>query len=367
MESKESDLKSFIHYSCDSHFPLENIPFGVFYPKLDHTKRARCGTRIGDFAIDLGYLENKKLFSGPLFQKLLHTNTKIFDQSTLNAFMKLGRDYWIEARNTIKGLLTKGSSVQEDMETRNCAFYHINDVNMCLPAQIGDYTDFYSSYHHAYNVGCIIRGKDNAIQPNWLHLPVGYHGRASSIVVSGNEMVRPRGQVKPADQPNPIFSETKRLDFELEMGAFLGGDLNKLGHPIKCSEAEKYIFGYVILNDWSARDIQTWEYVPLGPFGAKNFCTTISPWIVTIMALEEFRVPLQKQDPVPLNYLQDANLSSFKINLETKIKTPKMENYEVIVNSNFQYLYWSVAQQLTHHTVTGCNMNPGDLLGTGIY
>lgn len=252
------------------------------------------------------------------------------------------------------------------MVTRNHAFYLYPDVNMCLPAQIGDYTDFYSSKNHAYNVGCIIRGKDNALQSNWVHLPVGYHGRASSVVLTGKEYLRPRGQVKAPDSETPLFSECKRLDFELEMGAFIGGKLNEQGHPIKCSDAESHIFGLVLLNDLSARDIQTWEYVPLGPFNAKNFCTVISPWVITLDALEEFRVALPKQDPAPLPYLADPNLSSYDIKLEVQLKPKSSDKFETIATSNFKYLYWSVAQQLTHHAVTGCNMNAGDLLGSGI-
>lgn len=252
------------------------------------------------------------------------------------------------------------------MITRTHAFYLQSDVVMCLPAQIGDYTDFYSSKNHAYNVGCIIRGKDNALQSNWVHLPVGYHGRASSVVITGQEVPRPRGQVKPPDSENPVFNASARLDFELEMGAFIGGSLNKLGHPIKCSEAESHIFGLCLLNDLSARDIQTWEYVPLGPFNAKNFCTVISPWIITLEALEEFRVPLPKQDPNPLPYLVDPNLSSYDIKLEVNLKPNNSEKTDTIATSNFKHLYWSVSQQLTHHAVTGCNMRAGDLLGSGI-
>lgn len=251
------------------------------------------------------------------------------------------------------------------MTTRNHAFYLQSDIIMCLPAQIGDYTDFYSSKNHAYNVGCIIRGKDNALQSNWVHLPVGYHGRSSSVVITGQQVPRPRGQVKAPDSETPIFKDSGRLDFELEMGAFIGGQLNQLGHPIKCNEAESHIFGLCLLNDLSARDIQTWEYVPLGPFNAKNFCTVISPWIITLEALEEFRVALPKQDPAPLPYLVDPNLSSYDIKLEVKLKPKGAEKADTISTSNFKHLYWSVAQQLTHHAVTGCNMRAGDLLGSG--
>lgn len=277
----------------------------------------------------------------------------------------LGKKHWAEARTTIQHLLSEESPIKEDMETRNNAFFLINDVIVCMPAQIGDYTDFYSSKNHAYNVGVILRGKDNALQSNWVHVPVGYHGRASSIVVSGKEVNRPRGQIKPADSENPIFSQTNRFDFELEMGAFVGGNLNELGYPIKCCDAESYIFGLVVLNDLSARDIQAWEYVPLGPFNAKNFCSVISPWVVTMDALEEFRLPLQKQEPQPLQYLYDSNLSSFDIKLDVTLKPNNSDKADLICQSNFKYLYWSLAQQLTHHTVTGCNMKPGDMLGSG--
>jgi fumarylacetoacetase len=363
MQSKT--LKSFIQYTAENHFPIQNIPFGVFYPKLDHNKRARCGTRIGDFAVDLAYFEQKGFFDGPLFKKLQEQGTKVFDQPHLNAFMRLNRDHWVEARNTIQNLLSEESPIKSDMFTRNNAFFLLSDIVMCNPAQIGDYTDFYSSRNHAYNVGCIIRGPDNAIQPNWTYLPVGYHGRSSSIVVSGHNVPRPRGQIKPPNSDAPVFSTSERMDYELEMGAFLGGELNQMGRPIKCAKAEENIFGFVILNDWSARDVQTWEYVPLGPFDAKNFCSVISPWVVTVEALNEFRVELPKQDPAPLSYLVDPNFSSFDIKLDVSVKTEKAEKPEILTKSNFKYLYWSVAQQLTHHAVTGCNMRAGDLLGSG--
>lgn len=238
---------------------------------------------------------------------------------------------------------------------------------MHVPAKIGDYTDFYSSKNHAYNVGVMFRGPNNALQPNWLHLPVGYHGRASSIVISGTDIIRPRGQAKLADKEAPFFTECRRLDFELEMGAFLGGKLNTMGHPIKVSEAENYVFGFVLTNDWSARDIQAWEYVPLGPFNAKNFATTISPWIITVDALEPFRVELDKQDPEPLEYLKEKVHSSFDIQLEVSIQSEKMKEQSVITKSNYKYMYWSVAQQLAHHSVTGCNMNAGDMIASGSY
>lgn len=232
-----------------------------------------------------------------------------------------------------------------------------------LPARIGDYTDFYSSKNHAFNVGCMFRDPKNALNPNWVHLPVGYHGRASSVTISGTPVRRPKGQVS-ADKLNPSWSKCNRLDIELEMGIFVGKG-NKLGEPVKCKDAKDHIFGYVVLNDWSARDLQVWEYVPLGPFNAKNFHSTISPWIVTAEALEPFKIKLPEQDPKPLDYLQDADMTSYDINLDVFMKSPKMEAEHKLATSNLKYLYWSPAQQLTHHTVTGCNMSSGDLLGTG--
>jgi len=248
------------------------------------------------------------------------------------------------------------------------------DVEMQLPAAIGDYTDFYSSREHATNVGIMFRGKDNALQPNWLHLPVGYHGRASSVVVSGTPIVRPCGQLQ-ADNDDPmqgsVFGPSKLLDFELEVGLFVGGKPPGLGKRLTMEEAEEHMFGLVVMNDWSARDIQKWEYVPLGPFGAKNFGTTISPWVVSLDALEPYRCATSagKQDPEPLPYLQDPKYSSYDMKLEVDLITEKEgdrpSSTTTISRSNFRHLYWSVRQQLVHHAVTGCNMRAGDLLGSG--
>jgi len=236
---------------------------------------------------------------------------------------------------------------------------------MHLPATVGDYTDFYSSREHATNVGTMFRGKDNALMPNWLHLPVGYHGRSSSVVVSGTEFPRPKGQLC-ADEIKPTFGACQLLDFELEMAFFMGPG-NQLGHPLTVHEAGDRIFGMVLLNDWSARDIQKWEYVPLGPFTAKNFCTTISPWIVTMEALAPFLCEGPKQtEPQILPYLTDTTPSAYDIQLEVALKTAKTGDANfTICRSNFKYLYWSMKQQLCHHTVTGCNMKPGDLCGSG--
>jgi len=236
---------------------------------------------------------------------------------------------------------------------------------MILPAQIGDYTDFYSSREHATNVGIMFRGKENALMPNWLHLPVGYHGRASSVVPSGTPLHRPMGQIKPADQPAPEWGACKLLDFEIEMGYFIGVG-NKLGERINIKNAEDYIFGLVLMNDWSARDIQTWEYVPLGPFCAKNFGTTISPWIVTLDALEPFKIPgYDQSEPAPLPYLKDEVPGSYDVKLFASLKTPTLDTPHVISSTNFKHMYWSMKQQITHHTSTGCNLRPGDLCASG--
>jgi len=234
---------------------------------------------------------------------------------------------------------------------------------MELPARIGDYTDFYSSRNHAYNVGVLIRGKDNALQPNWSHLPVGYHGRASSVVVSGTPIRRPNGQTS-ADNKTPTFGASKSLDIELEVAFFVGPG-NKMGEPIPIQHADQHIFGVVLMNDWSARDIQTWEYVPLGPFGAKNFGTTISPWIVTMDALAPFAIPGPVQDPIPLPYLRDPDFKVYDVALEVGIQGSDMKTLSTISKSNVKYLYWNFKQQLVHHAITGCNMQPGDLLGSG--
>ena len=235
---------------------------------------------------------------------------------------------------------------------------------MLLPARIGDYTDFYSSYHHAHNVGTMLRGPENALMPNWKWLPVAYHGRASSIVVSGTDVRRPHGQTKAPDAATPSFGPSRSFDYELET-AFLIGPGNVLGSSIPVDKATEHIFGLVLMNDWSARDVQAWEYQPLGPFLAKNFCTSISPWVVTLDALAPFRKPLATQDPEPLPYLRAASDFTYDIQLEAHLQTATMDSPHVITRSNFQNLYWSIAQQLAHHTVNGCNLQPGDLLASG--
>lgn len=350
-------LRSFVDVPPDSDFPIQNLPYGIFKPAGG---AARAGVAIGDLVLDLSALEAKGFFDFPELQ-----GRRVFAADSLNAFLSLGRPAWRKAREVLQHLLSaQTSDLRDNAELRALLFHRQSDVAMQLPARIGDYTDFYSSYHHAHNVGTMLRGPDNALMPNWKWLPVGYHGRASSIVPSGTDVRRPRGQIKPPDATEPIFAASRSFDFELET-AFLIGPGNSLGEPIPADRAEEHIFGLVLMNDWSARDVQTWEYQPLGPFLAKNFCTSISPWVVTLDALEPFRKALPAQDPQPLPYLRAANDFTFDINLEARLQTAAMDSPHVITRTNFRHLYWSIAQQLAHHTVGGCNLQPGDLLASG--
>jgi len=279
--------------------------------------------------------------------------------------MALGRPAWTRTRELIQHLLAaETATLRDNTQLRDRVFYQQSEVTMLLPARIGDYTDFYSSYHHAHNVGTMLRGPENALMPNWKWLPVAYHGRASSVVISGTDVKRPRGQTKTSEGSAPVFGPSRSLDFELEAAFFIGPG-NELGRPVPIERAEDHIFGMVLMNDWSARDIQTWEYQPLGPFLAKNFCTSISPWVVTLEALEPFRKPLERQDPLPLSYLDRANDSTFDIHLEAGLRTDAMREPHVVTRTNFQNLYWSLAQQVAHHTIGGCNLQTGDLLASG--
>ena len=350
-------LKSFIEVARDSHFPIQNLPFGIFKPSQDS---ARVGVAIGDLVLDLSILEELGHFRSPELP-----DRRVFAENSLNAFLALGRPAWRKTREVLQRLLAANTStLRDDAALRARVFHEQKDVTMQLPARIGDYTDFYSSYHHAQNVGTMLRGPENALMPNWKWLPVAYHGRASSIVVSGTNVRRPQGQTKPSDASAPIFGPTKSLDYELEM-AFLIGPPNSLGEPVTIERATDHIFGFVLMNDWSARDIQAWEYQPLGPFLAKNFCTSISPWVVTLDALEPFRKPLPPQDPEPLSYLRLTSDFTYDIQLEANLRTAAMNAPHIITRTNFQNLYWSVAQQLAHHTINGCNLQPGDLLASG--
>jgi len=364
MDADQKILKSFLPVSEDSHFPIQNIPFGVFYPNSDATKTPRCGTRIGDNVIDLAYLESKNYFTGPLFSTLAKENKRVFNQRQLNEFMSLEREYWREARKTIQDLFQEGSPLSKETSVLSECVYPIKEVTLCLPAQIGDFTDFNSSKHHSYNMGLLLRGYKE-VQQNWLRLPIGYAGRSSSVVISGAKIPRPRGQAKLPDQNDSEYIASKKLDFEMELGFFLGGKLNNQGTPLTTAQVWDHIFGFVMLNDWSARDLQTWEYVPLGPLNSKNFNTTISPWIVTLDAFEEFRVKLPVQEPEPHLYLKDENMWGYDITMETLIKTSKSDKYEPLCKSNYKYLHWTIPQQVAHHTVSGCNLRPGDLVGSG--
>jgi len=349
-------LKSFIEVSPNSDFPLENLPFGIFKPREGS---ARAGVALGDFVVDLSVLESKGHLSFGA------EAAGVFSRDSLNAFLTLGRPAWKKTRDTLQHLLSADTpTLRDNSELREQAFHRQQDVTMRLPVHIGDYTDFYSSYHHAHNVGTMLRGPENALMPNWKWLPVAYHGRASSVVVSGTPVRRPRGQTKPPDASTPMFGPSKSFDYELEM-AFLIGPGNTLGEPVPIDRATDHIFGLVLMNDWSARDIQAWEYQPLGPFLAKNFATSISPWVVTLDALEPFRRPLPAQDPQPLDYLKRPNDFTFDIQLEARLQTGGMKTPHVITRTNFQNLYWSICQQLAHHTVGGCNLQPGDLLASG--
>ena len=357
-ETHDSKLRSWVDVTEDSDFPIQNIPFGVYSPKGGGD--LHVATAIGNYILDLAYLDE-----AGYFQNTEVEGTEIFHEPTLNAFMSLGRKAWKDTRKVISHLLSKDiEKLRDNKELRELALIPMENAEMEFPVDIGDYTDFYSSKEHASNVGTIFRGPENALMPNWLHLPIAYHGRASSVILDGGDVIRPKGQTKAPDAAAPSFGDSKRMDFELEMGLFIGPG-NGLGEPISVIDAEEHIFGMALVNDWSARDIQAWEYQPLGPFLAKNLATTISPWIITLEALEPFRCSGPKQEPEPLEYLKNSKDSTFDINLEIHLKTNKMDNYDLISSSNYNYLYWDMNQQVAHHTTTGCNLRTGDMLASG--
>ncbi|HBD25904.1 fumarylacetoacetase [Flavobacterium sp.] len=347
--------KSWINVPENSDFPIQNIPFGVFITKEDVIT---IGTRIGNCAIDMGALQQLGYFEG------IELTDDMFMQDTLNDFISDGKKTWRLVRNRLAELFDENNpTLRDNKEHREVVIFSVEDIEMLLPVQIGDYTDFYSSKEHATNVGKMFRDPENALLPNWLHIPVGYHGRSSTIVPSGIPVHRPYGQTLPNGETTPVFGPSRLVDFELET-AFITTDANLMGEPIPVEEAEEHIFGMVLFNDWSARDIQKWEYVPLGPFLAKNFASSISPWIVTMDALEPFRVKGPEQSPEPLPYLQQKGAKAFDINLEVAIQ-PENEVETVVSRSNFKYMYWSMAQQLAHHTINGCRVNSGDMMGSG--
>ncbi|WP_036382417.1 fumarylacetoacetase [Muricauda sp. MAR_2010_75] len=332
----------------NSDFSIHNIPFGIFSTK---DRSLRVGVAVGDHILDLAAVAELDVFD---------FNTAVLEKDTLNEFISLGKEITSRVRKKIQHWLKDDTSA---LAGKPELFVKQSDAQMHMPIQIGDYTDFYSSIEHATNVGKMFRDPENALLPNWKHIPVGYHGRASSIIVSGQPIHRPKGQTLPKDAEAPVFGPTQRLDFELEMGFVCGKDTN-LGESVSTAEAEDYIFGLVLFNDWSARDIQKWEYVPLGPFLAKNFASSISPWIVTLEALEPFRVAGPKQEPKVLPYLEYPGEKNYDINLEVGI-TPDGSDETTVCHSNFKHMYWNMAQQLAHHTVNGCNINVGDVMASG--
>jgi len=348
-------LKSWIESANDpaSDFPIQNLPFGIFSDAVD--ERPRAGVAIGEWIVDLAALEGERLIDAQ----------GAFAAPRLNPFIALGRDTWRAVRIALSGLLAQDTpTLRDDAALRRRVLVPRKDATMHLPVDIPGYTDFYSSKEHATNVGSMFRDPKNALLPNWSELPVGYNGRASSVVVSGTPVRRPNGQIKLPDEERPIFGACRKLDIELETG-FIVGRGNALGEPIACEEAEAHIFGMVLLNDWSARDIQQWEYVPLGPFNSKGFATTISPWIVTLDALEPFRTATPEQQPEPLPYLRHAGNHAFDIELEVALRAEGASRATIISRTNFKLMYWSMAQQLAHHTVSGCNTRVGDLMGSG--
>lgn len=356
IKANNPELHSWIEVPENSDFPIQNIPFGIFKTKKSE---ARPATRIGDTVIDLSVLADFGYFDNLKVEDL-----SIFYQKDLNALIGEGKKFWQELRDSLSELFDVNSSeLSTDKEAKKLSLFSINEVEMMLPVSIGDYTDFYSSIEHATNVGIMFRDPKNALLPNWKHIPVGYHGRSSSIVVSGTDIYRPKGQTRPDDEKPPVFGPTKRLDFELEV-AFVTGSKTQLGESIPVEKAEDSIFGLLLFNDLSARDMQKWEYVPLGPFLSKNFGSVVSPWIVTLDSLEPFRVAGPVQEPKVLPYLQYSGKRNFDINLEVLIK-PEKAKETLVCKSNFKFMYWNMSQQLAHQTVNGCNINIGDLYASG--
>lgn len=344
-------LKSWVESAHNSDFPIQNLPFGIFSTSK---KSARAGVAIGNKIVDLVELA---------LNNFIEVEVELLNQDSLNALMALGRPAATKLRNQIQDLLSEDNDQLKDSTHRGSVMVNMSEATMYMPVEVGDYTDFYSSEDHARNVGTMFRDPDNALLPNWKHLPVGYHGRASSIVVSPASIHRPKGQTKADDAAVPSFGPTRLFDFELEM-AFITCKKTKLGESIPVNEAENAIWGMVIFNDLSARDIQKWEYVPLGPFLAKNFGSVISPWVVTMDALEPFRTKGYKQDPEVLPYLKHSKDANFDIHLEVALQ-PENGQAENICTSNYKYMYWNMNQQLAHQTVNGCNLNVGDMYASG--
>ncbi|NQY60516.1 fumarylacetoacetase [Cognatishimia sp.] len=330
--------------SAETPFPLNNLPYGVFSVA---DQPARCGVAIGDMILDLTAAEARGLVT---------LNGTAFDAPSWNKLMAMGAEVWAELRAQLIVLLGESGDQSAPLVAQA-------DAQMHMPFKVAEYTDFYAGKHHAMNVGTMFRGPENALPPNWLHIPIGYNGRASSVVISGTDIVRPNGQTKAPDADMPTFGPCKRLDIELEMGAIVGAS-STLGHPVSVAQADEMIFGYVLLNDWSARDIQAWEYQPLGPFQAKAFATSISPWIVTSAALAPFRTSTPEREKDLLPYLQEPSPMLFDIELEVSM-APEGKPATTIAQTNYNRMYYSAAQQLAHHASSGCAMSTGDLLGSG--
>ena len=348
-------LKSWLNVEPGSDFPIQNIPFGIFKMGVNSPHAATC---IGNTVIDLFTLAEHGFLDG------LGINPGVFNYPYLNPFIELGQPYWRALRKQVVMLFGEDSSeVRDRIANTNDVLFNSSSVQMLLPVKVGDYTDFYSSLEHATNVGIMFRDPPNALLPNWRHLPVGYHGRSSSIVVSGTAIHRPRGQIKPSNSETPDFGPTQELDFELEV-AFIAGKKTALGSSVSTADAEDHIFGMLLFNDLSARDIQRWEYVPLGPFLAKNFGSVVSPWVITLDALEPFRVPGPLQEPQVLPYLQFDGDHNFDVQLDVLIQPEGQSEYRVC-HSNYKFMYWNIAQQLAHQTVNGCNINVGDIYASG--
>ncbi|MEM1357878.1 MAG: fumarylacetoacetase [Bacteroidota bacterium] len=334
--------------SNSSDFSIHNLPWGIFSLPGESP---RVGVAYQDQIIDMAAVAELGLFD---------FDVSVFYEDHLNPFIALGKKVTSRARTQVQRWLQEEQGPLSDQPE---LFVPMTEATMHLPIRVGDYTDFYSSIEHATNVGKLFRDPENALLPNWRHLPVGYHGRASSIIVSGNDIRRPKGQVMPKGADKPVFQPSGRLDFELEMGFVIGKD-SELGQPISTAEAPDYIFGLILFNDWSARDIQKWEYVPLGPFLGKNFASSVAPWIVPLEALEPFRISGPEQDPEVLNYLKYTGHHNYDVNLEVSL-TPEGGQEHTISRSNFGYMYWNMPQQLAHHTVNGCNVKVGDLMASG--
>jgi fumarylacetoacetase len=356
MQTTDFTLSSWIEVPANSDFPIYNLPLGVIKHKNGNISAA---TAIGDYVIDLSVLHRLGYFNGVSLPE------RIFENPFLNDFIALGKPLWHSLRKRIKALLSiENGELRDNKKATAEALHKMNEVELLMPVKVGDYTDFYSSKEHATNVGSMFRDPKNALLPNWLHLPVAYHGRSSSILVSGRNFHRPKGQVTPPGIDKPSFSPSKAMDFELEM-AFIIGKSTELGQSVYTQDADNYIFGMTLFNDWSARDIQRWEYVPLGPFLAKNFASTTSPWIVSLEALEPFRTKAPEQEPEVLSYLKRADENTaIDITLEVWLQAENSEAVK-ICSSNYKYLYWTMEQQLAHHTINGCNINVGDLMASG--